>query len=43
VRPSAFVSGLNEFQALTLDVAAANAGAKAELEAIRKAKARGGA
>ena len=38
VRPSSFVSGLNEFQRLTIDVAAAKAGQAAEAEAIRKAK-----
>jgi hypothetical protein len=35
--PSSFVAGLNEFQRLTIDVLAMNAGARAEAEAIRKA------
>lgn len=37
-RPSAFVSGLSTFQALTIDIAAASEGWKAEIEAHEKAK-----
>ena len=39
-RPSQFVSGLNEFQSLTLDFAAASEGWKQEAEARRKAERR---
>jgi hypothetical protein len=38
MRPSAFVSGLNAFQRVTVDLAAAKVGIKAEQDAIRKAK-----
>ena len=41
VRPSRVIGGLNPFQALTLDLAAHNAGVKAENDAIKKAQNRG--
>jgi hypothetical protein len=41
MRPSRFIKGLSEFQALTIDVKAANAGALAEEEARRRARNRG--